>query len=56
MHGEWNRGARTISDFTRETLSMHFYNSLLVFERERTLKKHAPTIPRRTPARYKAPD
>jgi len=56
MHAEWTRGALTVSGFTAETLSMHFYDSLLVFERGRTPKKTAPTIPRRTPARYKAHD
>ncbi len=32
--------------FTRSTLSMHFYDSVAVFERGRHLKKHAPQIGR----------
>jgi cephalosporin hydroxylase len=30
------------SDFARSTLSMHFYDSIVVFERGRHLPKHAP--------------
>jgi SAM-dependent methyltransferase len=30
--------------FTRSTLSMHFYDSVVVFERGRHLRKHAPQI------------
>jgi hypothetical protein len=56
MHAEWTRGALKVSGFTTETLSMHFYDSMVVFERGRRPKKTAPTIPRRTPARYKAVD
>lgn len=33
------------NDFTRETLSMHFYDSVIVFEKGRHIRKHAPIIP-----------
>lgn len=32
------------TDFTKSTLSMHFYDSVVAFERGRHLKKHAPQI------------
>ncbi len=35
-----------VTDFTKTTLSMHFYDSVVVFERGRHLKKHAPRIGR----------
>jgi hypothetical protein len=49
MHAQWTRGALTVSAFTAETTSMHFYDSLLVFERGRTPPKSAPVFPRRKP-------
>jgi cephalosporin hydroxylase len=33
------------TDFTRTTQSMHFYDSIVAFERGRTLQKTAPLIP-----------
>ncbi len=37
-------GELTSTAFTRSTLSMHFYDSMVVFERGRHLRKHAPMI------------
>jgi hypothetical protein len=41
-------GALAPTAFTRSTLSMHFYDSMVVFERGRHLNKHAPMIGRDT--------
>lgn len=45
LNADWARGAMPASDFTRSTHSMHFYDSLAVFERGPTLEKSAPQIP-----------
>ncbi len=45
LNAEWSRGALPPTDFTRATQSMHFYDSIAVFERGRTLPKSAPMIP-----------
>jgi hypothetical protein len=45
LNADWTRGALPPNDFTRTTTSMHFYDSLAVFERGRTLTKSAPKIP-----------
>ena len=46
LNADWTREKLPPTDFTRSTLSMHFYDSLAVFERGRHLKKHAPQIGR----------
>jgi hypothetical protein len=47
MHANWSRGAIAPTDFTRSTQSVHFYDSLVIFERGPTLPRKAPTIPER---------
>jgi hypothetical protein len=42
LNGDWHEGGNGVSDFTRATLSMHFYDSCVVFERGRHLEKSAP--------------
>lgn len=42
LNAEHSRGALTPTDFTATTLSMHFYGSIIAFERGRHLLKHAP--------------
>ena len=37
LNADWNRGALPPTEFTRSTLSMHFYDSIAVFERGRRL-------------------
>lgn len=44
LNAEWTRGALEPDQFTRSTLSMHFYDSCIVFERGRHLPKSAPRI------------
>jgi len=44
INADWTRGALAPSEFTRTTLSMHFYDSLAVFERGSHLQKYAPQI------------
>jgi len=39
LHADWSRGALPATEFTRSTLSMHVYDSLIAFERGRHLKK-----------------
>jgi|SRR5271166_342676 len=46
LNAEWTRGALPPTDFTRTTQSMHFYDSIAVFERGRTLCKAPLMIPR----------
>ncbi|MGO9686553.1 MAG: class I SAM-dependent methyltransferase [Beijerinckiaceae bacterium] len=46
LNADHSRGAVPISEFSRTTMSMHFYDSVVVFERGRHLKKHAPIIGR----------
>lgn len=41
LNADWTRGALTPTDFTRTTLSMHFYDSIVVFERGRSVNKGA---------------
>jgi SAM-dependent methyltransferase len=45
LNADWSRGALPATDFTRATQSMHFYDSIAVFERGRTLHKQAVQIP-----------
>jgi hypothetical protein len=44
LNADHARGALAATAFTRSTLAMHFYDSVVVFERGRTLAKHAPRI------------
>jgi len=46
LNADWSGGAITPTDFTKSTQSIHFYDSLAVFERGRTLKKEAPRYPK----------
>lgn len=45
LNADWSRNALPPSEFTRSTLSMHFYDSIAVFERGQTGSKFAPKIP-----------
>jgi len=42
LNAEWTRGAVVPTDFTKSTMSMHFYDSCVVFERGRVLPRTAP--------------
>lgn len=42
LNADHSRGVLAASDFTRSTLSMHFYDSIVVFEKGRHTDKHAP--------------
>jgi SAM-dependent methyltransferase len=44
LNAEHSRGALLPTEFTASTLSMHFYDSVVIFERGRHLPKHAPQI------------
>jgi SAM-dependent methyltransferase len=44
LNADWTRGALPPTEFTRSTLSMHFYDSVVIFERGRHLSKSAPKI------------
>jgi len=44
LNADHARGAMEPTEFTRTTLSMHFYDSVVAFERGRHVKKHAPEI------------
>lgn len=46
LNADHARGALAPTEFTHSTLSMHFYDSIVVFERGRHTKKHAPQIGR----------
>ncbi|WP_428484002.1 class I SAM-dependent methyltransferase [Rhodopila sp.] len=48
MNADWTRGALPPTEFTRSTLSMHFYDSLVAFERGRTTRKTGFRIGRET--------
>lgn len=39
LNAEWSRDQLASTEFTRSTLSMHFYDSIVVFERGRQLKR-----------------
>jgi len=41
LNADHARGSVEPSAFTRETMSMHFYDSVVVFEKGRHIKKHA---------------
>ncbi len=40
LNADWSRGALDPTAFTRSTLSMHFYDSIVAFERGRHLSKN----------------
>lgn len=42
LNADWSRDKLPPTDFTRTTLSMHFYDSMVIFERGRHLEKKAP--------------
>ena len=44
LNADHARGALEPTEFTASTLSMHFYDSMIVFERGRHLHKHAPQL------------
>lgn len=44
LNADHARNKVPITDFTNSTLSMHFYDSVVAFERGRHIKKHAPEI------------
>ncbi len=44
LNADWSRGSLPPTEFTSSTLSMHFYDSLAVFERGSQNKKHALRI------------
>jgi hypothetical protein len=46
LNADHSRGMVPVSEFSRTTMSMHFYDSVVAFERGRHLKKHAPNIGR----------
>jgi len=48
LNADWSRGALPPTDFTKSTASMHFYDSLAVFERGLHIKKYAPRIGKET--------
>ncbi len=48
LNADHARGAISPTDFTRSTLSMHFYDSIVVFEKGRHTAKRAPQIGRRS--------
>jgi len=47
LNADWTGDKLQSSEFTRCTLSMHFYDSMVVFERGRHLTKGAPRIGRK---------
>jgi hypothetical protein len=49
LNADHARGALEPSEFTRSTLSMHVYDSVVVFEKGRHTAKHAPPIGRVSP-------
>jgi SAM-dependent methyltransferase len=44
LNADWSRGSLEATSFTRNTLSMHFYDSICVFEKGRATVKTAPMI------------
>ena len=45
LNADWTRGAVLPTDFTRSTQSIHFYDSIAVFERGVILNKNAMVMP-----------
>ncbi len=50
LNADWTRGELPPTTFTRDTLSMHFYDSVAVFERGRTTHKTGLRMPAPKPA------
>lgn len=46
LNAEHTKGLLPPSEFTTNTISMHFYDSVTVFQRGKSLRKHAPIIGR----------
>lgn len=46
LNADWTREALPPTTFTKSTQSIHFYDSVVVFEKGRTLKKSAPRFPK----------
>ena len=46
LNAETTKGAVEVTDFSRSTLSMHFYDSIVVFEKGRGGNKAAYQIPK----------
>lgn len=44
VNADYARGTLAPTTFTRSTIPMHFYDSVVAFERGRYLLKHAPQI------------
>jgi methyltransferase family protein len=44
LNADHSRGTVPVSAFSKTTLSIHFYDSVVVFERGQHIKKHAPII------------
>ena len=44
LNADHARGQVPVTEFTKSTLSMHIYDSVVAFERGRHLKKYAPRI------------
>ncbi len=44
LNAEHTKGALQSTEFTTNTVSMHFYDSIVVFQRGQHLRKHAPRI------------
>jgi hypothetical protein len=45
LNADWTEGRLPPTDFTRTTMSMHFYDSMVVFERGRLLAKGDLVVP-----------
>lgn len=45
LNADHTRGEIAPNKFSKETMSMHFYDSVVVFEKGRHIKKNAPIIP-----------
>jgi hypothetical protein len=50
LHAEHTRGAIASTSFSQTTLSMHFYDSVVVFEKGACGRKHAPMTGSRKPS------
>jgi hypothetical protein len=48
LNADWSRNAIPPTDFTKSTLSIHFYDSMVIFERGRNLTKEALRTPSET--------
>jgi hypothetical protein len=53
LNADHSRGTVPVSTFSKTTLSMHFYDSIAVFERGQHIKKVAPIIGRSCPPQSK---